>query len=114
VLLVSPDPARWQGDDAVPGAFIWLPRDGAARRPPAEFLARLPHADCTPAPVRRGRQAGIDWLIAAFTCSDRGRLVEAVGTGAGGGLVYVQIAPPAGDASAFVDTLLAGVRVRVG
>jgi tRNA A-37 threonylcarbamoyl transferase component Bud32 len=113
-LLISPDPARWRTDDAVRGAFIWLGRDGAAGRAPASLIAQLPHAGCTPAPVRRSRQAGIDWVIAAFDCPDRrGRLVEAAGTGrAGAGLVYVQIAAPAGNASTFVDTLLAGVRVR--
>lgn len=52
----------------------------------------------------------------AWPCSDRrGALVEAAGTGpAGAGLVYVQIAPPAGGAAVFVDTLLAGVRVSAG
>ena len=112
-LLVSPDPERWRTDDAVRGAFIWLARDATADRTPAAVIAQLPHAGCTPAPVRRSRQAGIDWVIAAFRCPDRrGWLVEAAGTGpAGAGLVYVQIAPPARTASAFVDTLLAGVRV---
>jgi tRNA A-37 threonylcarbamoyl transferase component Bud32 len=112
-LLVSPDPARWRTDDAVRGAFIWLARDGTAGQTPAALIARRPQPGCTPVPVRRSRQAGIDWVIAAFHCPDRrGRLVEAAGTGAAGGLVYVQIAPPAGNASTFVDTLLAGVRVR--
>jgi hypothetical protein len=113
-LLVSPDPARWRTDDAVRGAFIWLARDGTAGQTPAALIARRPQPGCTPAPVRRSRQAGIDWVIAAFHCPDRrGRLVEAAGIGpAGAGLVYVQIAPPAGNASTFVDTLLAGVRVR--
>ncbi|MEU4563518.1 serine/threonine-protein kinase [Actinoplanes sp. NPDC023936] len=113
-LLVSPDPARWRTDEAVRGAFISLARDGTAGRTPAAVVAELPHAGCTPSPVRRSRQAGIDWVIAGFSCSDRrGRLVEAAGTGSGGtGLVYVQIAPPADNASVFVDTLLAGVRVR--
>jgi tRNA A-37 threonylcarbamoyl transferase component Bud32 len=115
-LLVSPDPARWRTDDAVRGAFISLAAGDAADRAPAALIDELPHAGCTPAPVRRSRQAGITWVIAAFSCSDgRGRLVEAAGTGSGGaGLVYVQIAPPAGNASVFVDTLLAGVRVRAG
>jgi hypothetical protein len=111
---VSPDPAGWRTDDAVRGAFIWLARDNAADRAPAGVIARIPHSGCAPAPVRRSRQAGIDWVIAAFRCPDqRGHLVEAAGAGpAGAGLVYVQIAPPAGNASVFVDTLLAGVRVR--
>ncbi|MDI6104132.1 serine/threonine-protein kinase [Actinoplanes sp. NEAU-A12] len=115
-LLVSPDPARWRTDEAVRGAFIWLARDGTADRTPAAVIAQLPHAGCAPAPVRRSRQAGIDWVIAGFDCADRrGRLVEAAGTAPGGtGLVYVQVAPPAGNASVFVDTLLAGVRVRAG
>jgi hypothetical protein len=40
-------------------------------------------------------------------------LVEAAGMGtAGAGLVYVQVVPPADSDSTFVDTLLAGVRVR--
>jgi eukaryotic-like serine/threonine-protein kinase len=113
-LLVSPDPSRWRTDEAVRGAFISLARDDPAGRTPAAVIAQLPHAGCTPAPTRRSRQAGIDWVVAAFSCPEpRGRLVEAAGTGpAGAGLVYVQIAPPAGSAPAFVDTLLAGVRVR--
>ena len=113
-LLVSPDPARWRTDDAVRGAFFWLAPEGKAGREPAALIAQVPHARCASAPVRRSRQAGIDWVIAAFSCSDRrGWLVEVAGAGpAGAGLVYVQIAPPASNAPAFVDTLLAGVRVR--
>jgi hypothetical protein len=113
-LLVSPDPARWRTDDAVRGAFIWLARDSTAGGEPATLIAQIPHAGCTPAPVRHSRQADIDWVIAGFSCSDRrDQLVEAAGRGsAGAGLVYVQIAPPANNASVFVDTLLAGVRVR--
>jgi hypothetical protein len=39
--------------------------------------------------------------------------VEAAGLGPdGAGLVYVQLTPPAGSGPAFVDSLLAGVRVR--
>ena len=96
------------------GAFFWLAPDGKMGREPAALIAQVPHARCTPAPVRRSRQAGIDWVIAALSCSDRrGQLVEVAGAGpAGAGLVYVQIAPPASSAPAFVDTLLAGVRVR--
>jgi hypothetical protein len=110
-LVVSPDPANWGVDRGLPGAFIWL--DRGAGRTPDEFVAGRPHAGCVPAPLRRTRQAGIDWVVAAFACADRrGRLVEAAGTGsAGHGLVYVQVAPPAGGGSAFVDSLLAGVRV---
>ncbi|MEU4419911.1 serine/threonine-protein kinase [Actinoplanes sp. NPDC024001] len=113
-LLVSPDPVRWRTDGAVRGAFLSLASDGQAERAPAGVVAQIPHADCSQAAVRRSRQAGIDWVIAAFDCPDRrGRLVEAAGTGpAGAGLVYVQIAPPPGNSRAFVDTLLAGVRVR--
>jgi hypothetical protein len=115
-LLVSPDPARWRTDEAVRGAFIGLAGEGAADRTPAAVVAQHPHADCTPATVRRSRQAGIDWIIAGFSCADRrGRLVEAAGTGPGrADVVYVQIAPPTGNASTFVDTFLAGVRVRAG
>jgi hypothetical protein len=115
-LLVSPDPARWRTDEAVRGAFIGLARDGASGRTPAAVVAQHPHADCTPAPVRRSRQAGIDWVIAGFTCADRrGRLVEAAGAVTGrAGVVYAQIAPPAGSAPVFVDTFLAGVKVRAG
>ena len=113
-LLVSPDPARWRTDDAVRGAFISLARDETADHSPAALLAEVPHAGCTAAPVRHSRPAGIEWVIAAFTCADRrGRLVEAAGTApSGAGSVYVQIAPPASNATTFVDTLLAGVRVR--
>ena len=113
-LVVSPDPARWGTDAAVPGAFVWLSRTGATLTTPAGFVAGRPHAGCTAAPVRTSRQAGIDWVIAQYRCSDgRGWLVEAAGTGPGdAGLVYVQIAPPADSESTFVDTLLAGVRVR--
>jgi hypothetical protein len=40
-------------------------------------------------------------------------IAETAGIGPGdAGLVYVQIAPPAGSGPEFVDTLLAGVRVR--
>jgi hypothetical protein len=105
-LLISPDPARWRTDDSVRGAFLWFARDGGS---PDGFVARIPHADCAPEPVRHRRLAGIDWVIAAYLCPGRrGPLVEAAATG----LVYVQIAPPANNPSTFVDTLLAGVRVR--
>ncbi|GIF26514.1 hypothetical protein BJ973_000959 [Actinoplanes tereljensis] len=105
-LVISPDPARWRTDDAVRGAFLGLVPDGGS---PERFVAGIPHAGCAPEPVRRSRQAGIDWVIAAYLCPDRrGMLVEAAGTG----LIYVQIAPPATNSSTFVDTLLAGVEVR--
>jgi tRNA A-37 threonylcarbamoyl transferase component Bud32 len=111
-LLVSPDPDRWSTDATVPGAFLGVSRPGPVVRTPAQFVAGRPHPPCTPEPVRRSRQAGIDWVIAEFSCPD-GRLVETAGTGPGAtGLVYVQIAPPANGGPVFVDTLLAGVRVR--
>jgi tRNA A-37 threonylcarbamoyl transferase component Bud32 len=115
-LLVSPDPARWRTDHAVRGAFVLLAGERTADRSPAALVAEIQHAGCTPVPVRHSRQAGIDWVIGAFQCPDpRGGLVEAAGTGPdGAGLVYVQIAPPASNAATFVDTLLAGVRVRDG
>ena len=100
----------------VPGAFIWLfAEDGATTTSPSAFIAGRPHAGCVAAPVRTDRQAGLDWLIAGYRDCPNGRaqIVEAVGTRPGDtGLVYVQIAPPAGSPPAFVDTLLAGVRVR--
>jgi eukaryotic-like serine/threonine-protein kinase len=113
-LIVSPDPARWGSDATARGAFIWLSRTGAARITPVAFVAGRTHADCVAAPVRTSRQGDIDWVIAEYNCSDsRGWLVEAAGTGSdGAGLVYVQIAPPASSESTFVDSLLAGVRVR--
>jgi hypothetical protein len=113
-LLVSPDPTRWNADATMPGAFVWLAGSAAAADTPTAFLARRPHAGCAADSRRDSRQAGIDWVVAVFRCTDsRGRLVEAAGTGPGGaGLVYVQIAPPPGSGPAFVDTLLAGVRVR--
>jgi hypothetical protein len=40
-------------------------------------------------------------------------VVEAAGRAPGdAGLVYVQIMPPVGSGPAFVDALLAGIRVR--
>ncbi|MEU7906549.1 serine/threonine-protein kinase [Actinoplanes sp. NPDC049118] len=114
-LVVSPDPARWTRDTAVPGAFAWLSRDGAAETTPERFVAGRPNAGCATMPVRTSRQAGLDWFIAGFrACPDgRAEVVEAVGTRPGDTvLVYVQVAPPRGSAPAFVDTLLAGVRVR--
>ncbi len=112
-LLVSPDPGRWRTDDAVRGAFVWLPGDRTADRTPAALVAERLHPECTAAPVRRSRSGGIEWVIAAFQCPDRrGALVEAAGAAPdGNGLVYVQIAPPADSTPEFVDALLAGVRV---
>ena len=111
--MVSPDPQRWTRDPAVPGAFIWLSRDGGST--PAALAAERSHPACVAVPVRTSRQAGVEWQIASFReCPDgRREIVEAVGTRPGtDGLVYVQIAPPASSAPAFVDTLLAGLKVR--
>jgi tRNA A-37 threonylcarbamoyl transferase component Bud32 len=114
-LVLSPEPDRWASDPGMPGAFVGLSRDLAASTAPADFVADRAPADCTPAPVRRVRRGGIDWVVATFTGCPDGKpvIVESAGVGPGGaGLVYVQIAPPAGSGTAFVDALLAGVRVR--
>jgi hypothetical protein len=114
-LVLSPDPDRWVADAAVPGAFVGLSRELAARIAPAAFVARRAPADCTAAPVRTVRRGGIDWVVAAFTACPDGKpvIVESAGLGPGrAGLVYVQITPPAGSGTEFVDALLAGVRVR--
>ncbi|MEH1102948.1 serine/threonine protein kinase, partial [Micromonospora sp. CPCC 205561] len=113
-LVMSPDPRRWAVDPTVPGAFVGVSADIAAWATPAGFVAERPHAACVAAPVRRTRQAGVDWVVAGFTC-DRGRpeIVEAAGLAPGrAALIYVQVTPPAGSRPDFVDTLLAGVRVR--
>ncbi|WP_446219756.1 serine/threonine-protein kinase [Micromonospora sp. IBHARD004] len=113
-LVMSPDPQRWAADPTLPGAFVGLSASIAARTSPEGFLAERPHATCAAAPVRRTRQAGVDWVVARFSC-ERGRpeIVEAAGLGPGrSGLIYVQIAPPAGSGADFVYTLLAGVRLR--
>ncbi|MGC4792355.1 protein kinase domain-containing protein [Micromonospora sp. DT178] len=112
-LVMSPDPHRWAADPTVPGAFVGLSASIAARTSPAGFVAERVHTACAALPVRRIRQAGVDWVVARFTC-DRGRpeVVEAAGLAPGrAGLVYVQITPPAGSRADFVDTLLAGVTV---
>jgi tRNA A-37 threonylcarbamoyl transferase component Bud32 len=123
-MIVSPDPERWRTGRAVPGAFIGVSRGLATDGTPAAFVAAQQHAGCTASPVRATRQAGIEWVVARYTaCPDgfdrNGRvarkpvIVESAGVGPGGaGLVYVQIAPPAGSGPEFVDELLAGVRVR--
>jgi hypothetical protein len=114
-LLMSPAPDRWISDPAVPVAFVGLSRSIAARTTPAAFVAEQPHAGCTAAPVRTSRQAGVDWVVAEYTSCRTGKstIVETAGVGPGDtGLIYVQVAPPAGSASSFVDTVLAGVRVR--
>jgi tRNA A-37 threonylcarbamoyl transferase component Bud32 len=114
-LVVSPAPDRWKSDPAVPGAFIGLTREIATRSTPAAFVAQQPHPGCVAAPVRTSRQAGIDWVVALHSSCASGKtvIVETAGIGPGdAGLVYAQIAPPTGSGPAFVDTLLAGVRVR--
>ncbi|MFG3579692.1 serine/threonine-protein kinase [Micromonospora chersina] len=112
-LVVSPDPGRWAADPAVPGAFVGLSAGTARRTTPEGFLAERPHADCAAAPVRRTRQGGVDWGVAAFACpGGRPVIVEAAGRAAPAGLLYVQLTPPPGSGEDFVDALLAGVRVR--
>ncbi|KAB1909225.1 serine/threonine-protein kinase [Micromonospora sp. AMSO31t] len=113
-LVLSPDPGRWGADPRLPGAFIGLSAGTARRTTPEGFLAERPHADCAAAPPRRTRQAGIDWLVAAFACPGvRSVIVEAAARAAGpAGLLYVQVTPPPGSGPGFVDDLLAGVRVR--
>ncbi|MEU5526512.1 serine/threonine-protein kinase [Micromonospora chersina] len=112
-LVVSPDPGRWAADPAVPGAFVGLSAGTARRTTPEGFLAERPHADCAAAPVRRTRQGGVDWVVAAFACpGGRPVIVEAAGRAAPAGLLYVQLTPPPGSGEDFVDALLAGVRVR--
>ena len=89
-------------------------RSLAARTTPAAFIRQHGHPGCTAAPLRTTRQAGIDWLVARYDCpGGHPVVVETAGLEPGGaGLVYVQVAPPAGSGPDFVDTLLAGVRVR--
>ena len=114
-LVISPDPVGWTVDSTAPGAFVWLARERAEPLTPAGFVAARPHSRCSAAPVRSSRLAGIDWLIAGYTACRTGHasIVEAAGLGPdGAGLVYVQLTPPAGSGPAFVDSLLAGVRVR--
>ncbi|MGN9767139.1 serine/threonine-protein kinase [Micromonospora sp. SD12] len=113
-LVMSPDPHRWAADPSMPGAFVGLSADSAARGTPAGFVAERPHAACAAWPVRRTRQAGVEWVVARFTCDEgRPEIVEAAGLAPGrAGLIYVQVTPPANGRADFVDTLLAGVRVR--
>jgi serine/threonine protein kinase len=114
-LVMSPSPARWRSDPAVPGAFVGLSTDLSSRSTPTRFVAGRHHEGCTVTPVETRRQAGVDWVVAEFTSCRSGKpaVVEAAASGpAGAGLVYVQIAPPAGSGPDFVDTLLAGIRVR--
>jgi tRNA A-37 threonylcarbamoyl transferase component Bud32 len=114
-LAVSPAPDRWKTDPAMPGAFIGLSRELATQTTPAAFVAAHRHTACVAAPVRISRQAGIDWVVALYSScgGSKTMIVEAAGVGPGdAGLVYAEIKPPAGSGPAFVDTLLAGVRVR--
>jgi tRNA A-37 threonylcarbamoyl transferase component Bud32 len=114
-LVMAPNPDRWLSDAAMPGAFVGLSRGTAAASTPAQFVAGRPHPRCVASPVRTHRQGGVDWVVAEFTSCATGKpvIVEAAAIGpAAAGLVYVEIAPPAGSGSDFVDTLLAGVRVR--
>ncbi|MET7866686.1 serine/threonine-protein kinase [Micromonospora taraxaci] len=112
-LVMSPQPRRWAADPRLPGAFVGLSAATAARTTPAGFLAERTHGDCTPAPARTTRQAGVEWTVVAYRCDQgRPRVVESAGLHPGrAALVYVQITPP-DDTTAFVDSLLAGVRVR--
>ena len=114
-LVMSPKPGRWPSDPAMPGAFVGLSQDLSARSTPTRYIADRQHSGCTAAPVQTRRRADVDWVVAEFTSCRTGKpvIVEAAALGpAGAGLVYVQIAPPAGSGSDFVDALLAGVRVR--
>ncbi|WP_433269114.1 protein kinase domain-containing protein [Micromonospora vinacea] len=113
-LVMSPQPRRWAADPRLPGAFVGLSASTAARATPAGFLAERTHGDCTPAPARVTRQAGVEWTVVAYRC-DRGRpqIIESAALHPGRpALVYVQIAPPTDGGPAFVDTLLAGVHLR--
>jgi hypothetical protein len=115
-MLISPNPGRWASDPAVPGAFVGLSRTIAVRTTPAGYVGEHPHAECADvAPIRTARLAGVTWVIARFDTCRTGKpvIVEAAAaTPDGASLLYVQLAPPAGSAGDFVDTLLAGVRAR--
>lgn len=113
-LVMSPQPRRWAADPGVPGAFVGVSVSTAARTTPAGFLAERTHGDCTSAPVRTTRQAGVEWTVVTYRCDrDRPRIVESAGLHpARGALVYVQVVPPLDGGPDFVDGLLAGVRVR--
>ncbi|WP_430501134.1 serine/threonine-protein kinase [Micromonospora trifolii] len=113
-LVMSPQPRRWAADPRLPGAFVGLSASTAARATPAGFLAERTHGDCTPGPARVTRQEGLEWTVVAYRC-DQGRpqIIESAALHPGRpALVYVQIAPPAASGPDFVDTLLAGVRLR--
>lgn len=76
-------------------------------------MAAQPHARCAASPVRRTRQAGIDWVVARFACAGaRPVIVEAAGVHArSAAMVYAQLAPVAGTSDRAVDELLAGIVV---
>ncbi|GLW28292.1 serine/threonine-protein kinase [Actinoplanes regularis] len=110
-LVISPDPARWQTDPGVPGAFIGLSRGAAARTTAAGFVAEHPHARCAAAPVRHSGRAGADWVVARFTCTGaKPVIIEAARPDTrSAALVYVQIAPAPQTSDQEIDVLLAGV-----
>ncbi|MEV1072974.1 serine/threonine-protein kinase [Micromonospora parva] len=112
-LVMSPQPRRWAVDPRLPGAFVGLSASTAARTTPAGFLAERTHGDCTPAPARTTRQAGIEWIVVAYRCErDRPQIIESAALHPRrAALVYVQLTPPAQSGPTFVDTLLAGVRL---
>ncbi|SCF13587.1 Serine/threonine protein kinase [Micromonospora saelicesensis] len=113
-LVMSPQPRRWAADPRLPGAFVGLSASTAARATPAGFLAERTHGDCTPAPARVTRQAGVEWTVVAYRCEQgRPQIIESAALHPGRpALVYVQIAPPADAGPDFLDTLLAGVHLR--
>ncbi|MEU7848119.1 serine/threonine-protein kinase [Micromonospora parva] len=113
-LVMSPQPRRWAADPRLPGAFVGLSASTAARTTPAGFLAERTHRDCTPAPARTTRQAGVEWIVVAYRCDrDRPQIIESAALHPGrSAVVYVQLTPPAQSGPAFVDTLLAGVHLR--
>jgi len=114
-LVMSPNPAGWLSDPTVPGAFVGLSSVIAAQTTPARFVAEHPHARCVASPLRTTTQAGMDWVVAEFVSCPTGKpvIVEIAGIASGdAGLVYVQVAPPPGSGTSFVDNLLAGVHVR--
>ncbi|MEV4718666.1 protein kinase [Micromonospora noduli] len=113
-LVMSPQPRRWAADPRLPGAFVGLSASTAARATPAGFLAERTHGDCTSAPARVTRQAGVEWTVVAYRC-ERGRpqIIESAALHPGRpALVYAQITPPVASGPDFVDTLLAGVHLR--
>ena len=114
-LVMSPDPDRWADDPALPGSFVGLSPTLAMHTTPARYVAEHQHQSCEADPLRTTRQGGVDWVIARYANCGGGKpaVVEAAGLAASGaGLVYVQIAPPPGSDSSFVDNLLAGIRIR--